>query len=193
MAIEPNKYYPKQMNGPVISAFGAAQENELADANTVINYLHGLSIETAQETELENIGRIIGYPRPLVPEGFNDENLMVLGSVPIETDVTNGLAQAGYETGGELASTQLSDTGYMGLNLYRKFLDKMAILKRYGVTIYSVNKIASIIDNDYEIGWNEAGDITLHYNSSIGYKNIWILTQLFYRIATAPQVVVTSG
>lgn len=191
--IKPNEYYPKQMNGPVISAFGAAQENELEATRAIADYLHGLSIATAQETELENIGRIIGYPRPLVPEGFNDENLMVLGSVPIEIDETNGLAAAGTEVGGELATTQLSETGYMGLNLYRKFLDKMAILKRYGITLYSVNKIASIVDNDYEIGWNEAGDITLHYNSSIGYKNIWILTQLFYRIATAPQVVVTSG
>ena len=71
MEIEPNKHYPRQMNGPVISANGMALDSRFEDANAIQDYLYDLSIATAKETELENIGRIIGYPRPIVPEGFN--------------------------------------------------------------------------------------------------------------------------
>ena len=85
MAIEANKYYPRQMNGPVISANGQAVNDEFSNAEAIEDYLYKLSIDTAQEAELENIGRIIGYLRPLVPEGFNAENLLLLGPVPIIT------------------------------------------------------------------------------------------------------------
>ena len=64
MALEACKYYPKQMNGPVISANCIAVGNETSDAQAIEDYLYGLSIATAQETERENIGRIIGYLRP---------------------------------------------------------------------------------------------------------------------------------
>ena len=181
------------MNGPVINAYAEALDDQFSDAATIADYLHGLSIATANETELENIGLSVGYPRPLVPVGFNQENLLILGTLPIETDVTNGLSSINSEMGGILSSTQPSESNYMGLNIYRQFLDKIAILKHYGITLASINEIAKLINTDYTISWDANGDIQLHYTESIGYKNIWILTQLFYRIATEPQVIITSG
>ena len=67
--IEQSKYMPKQMNGPILNAAKAGLESRLTDAQAIESYLYNLSIQTAEETELENIGKIIGYPRPLVPEG----------------------------------------------------------------------------------------------------------------------------
>lgn len=193
MAIEPNKFYPKQMNGPVISATGNSLCAEFEDAEQIQDYLYKLSIDTAQETELENIGRIIGYVRPLVPEGFNSENIMLLGTVPLAQDVDIGLATVGSSIGGELSSVVGSDTGFMSLGVYRKFLTSMAVLKRYGITLSSIDKVVSIVSQNYDISYDENKDIVVHFNENIGYKNIWILTQLFYRIATAPQVLITSG
>lgn len=193
MAIAPNKYYPRQMNGPIISALGNSECSEFSNATTIENYLYNLSINTANETELENIGRIIGYVRPLVPEGFNSENIMLLGTLPLEQDPDIGLATAGTEVGGELSSVVGSDTGFMALGTYRKFLKSMAVLKRYGITLSSIDKVVSIVDTDYTMSYNEYGDIVVNFTNNIGYKNIWILTQLFYRIATAPQVLITSG
>lgn len=193
MAITPNKYYPKQMNGPVISAVGNANCQEFDKARAIQEYLRNLSIDTAKETELENIGRIIGYIRPLVPEGFNSENIMLLGTVPLEQDPDIGLAEAGSNVGGELSSVAGTETGFMALGTYRKFLKSMAVLKRYGITLSSINKVVSVINTDFEISYDENKDIVVHFNENIGYKNIWILTQLFYRIATAPQVLITSG
>lgn len=191
--IEPNKYYPKQMNGPVISAQGQALNTEFSDAEAIENYLHGLSIDTAGETELENIGRIIGYLRPLVPEGFESENILLLGTLPLTQDEEIGLATAGTQVGGQLSTLEVSDTNFMPLGLYRKFLKAMAKLKRYGITLKSVDSIVAEISQNYTIEFDEdTKDIIVNFTENIGYKNIWILTQLFYRIATEPQVLIVA-
>lgn len=192
MALEACKYYPKQMNGPVISANCIAVGNETSDAQTIEDYLYGLSIATAQETELENIGRIIGYLRPVVPEGFDAENILLLGTLPLAQEETIGLSTVDSQVGGELSTVVLSETNYMDLGTYRKFLTSMAILKRYGVTLNSVDQIAATISKNYTIEFDEKADIVIHFQNNIGYKNLWILTQLFYRIALAPQVLISS-
>ena len=192
--IEPSKYYARQMNGPVLSANAEALDQELNDAKAIENYLYNLSIDTAKETELENIGRIVGYLRPLVPEGFDSENVLLLGNLPLVQDEEIGLSTVGSQIGGQLSTIQTSDTNYMSLGLYRKFLKAVAELKRYGITLKSVDFIASTISQNYTIEWDEdTQDIIITFNDNIGFKNIWILTQLFYRIATEPQVLVVSN
>lgn len=193
MAITPNRLYPSQMNGPVISANGMAVDAGFEDAEAIEKYLYELSIDKADETELENIGLIIGYPRPLVPEGFNSENVLLLGPLPLETDPDIGLASVENMLGGELSSIVTSETNYMGLGNYRQFLKGMAYLKRYGITLKVVDEIAATISDDYTISYTEDADILIQFNENIGFKNIWILTQLFYRIATAPQVLIQSA
>lgn len=192
MEIKPNKYYPKQMNGPIISATGNALESEFSNAQEIQNYLYKLSIDTADETELENIGKLIGYTRPLVPEGFDSENILLLGPVPLEIDPEIGLSSINTGTGGQLSSVVGSDSHFMSLGVYRKFLKSMAVLKRYGITLQSVDKIAETVSKNYSIIFDKNKDINIIYHENIGYKNIWILTQLFYRITTAPQVLVSS-
>lgn len=192
--IEPSKYYARQMNGPILSANAQALETALADAKAIEHYLYTLSLDTAQETELENIGLLIGYKRPLVPEGFDSENVLLLGPLPLTQDEDIGLGTVGSSVGGQLSTIQLSDTNYMGLGLYRKFLKGMAELKRYGVTLKSVDYIASTVSQNYDITWDEdTKDIIITFHDNIGFKNTWILTQLFYRIATEPQVLIVSA
>lgn len=193
MAIKPNRLYPRQMNGPVISAFGEVVNSRFDDAQAIEDYLYGLSIDTADDTELDNIGLLIGYPRPVVPEGFNAENILLLGTLPLQQDAMIGLAEVGTEIGGELSTLVPDETNYMNTGTYRKFLKSIAVLKRYGVTLKSVDLIAKNISLNYELNFTEDGDISIDYQEDIGFKNIWILTQLFYRIATEPQVIITSA
>ena len=191
--IEPVKYYPKQMNGPVLSAAGQALNSRFADAEEIEAYLHGLSIDTADETELENIGRIIGYLRPLVPEGFNSENVLLLGTIPLTQDENIGLSQVGTNVGGQLSTIVVSETNFMSLGTYRKFLKAVAVLKRYGITLKSIDYIVSGISTNYQILYDpDTKDIIVYFTENIGFKNLWILTQLFYRIATAPQVQIAA-
>ena len=192
MAITPNRLYPQQMNGPVISANGIAVDDRFSDAEAIQTYLHNLSIDTADDTELDSIGLLVGYPRPLVPEGFNAENIMLLGTLPLASDEEIGLSTINSRIGGELSTVVTSDTNFMSSGMYRKFLKSVAQLKRYGITLNSIDKIAATISDNYELEYDENGDITIAYGENIGFKNIWILTQLFYRIATAPQVLITA-
>lgn len=191
--IPADKYYPAQMSGAVISAFAKCRSNEFDEAKIIKRYLYNLSIDTADETELENIGRIIGYIRPLVPEGFNSENILLLGGLPLETDIKIGLATVGGNLGGQLTTIAKTETGFMDLGTYRKFLKSIAVLKRYGVTLASVDKIVSVVSKDYTINFDDNKDIVVKFEKEIGYKNIWILTQIFYRVTTSPQVLITSG
>ena len=91
--IKQSPYLPKQMNGPVVNAVLAAMDERLKNADIIEDYLYKLSILTAQETELESIGCIIGYPRPLVPVGFSQENVLILSELPQYQDLQNGLAE----------------------------------------------------------------------------------------------------
>lgn len=190
---EQQKYYPAQMNGKVINSFGNAQSARFSDAEKIQEYLHNLSIDSANETELENIGRIIGYVRPLVPQGFNAENILLLGGLPLEIDASIGLANVGSATGGTLSTVTKTETGFMDLGLYRQLLKSIAVLKRYGITLKSVDMIASVINKNYVLEFDENADIVIRYKKPIGYKNVWILTQLFYRTMTEPQVLIVSG
>lgn len=191
--IEQSKYMPKQMSGPILNAAKAGLESRLTDAQAIESYLYNLSIQTAEETELENIGKIIGYPRPLVPEGWVDESdLFLFWTLPFEQNPLIGFSEIGSEVGGKLSTVKESQTGYMSLDLYRTFLDKVAYVKRYGVTLYAVDQIARLIDKDYTIAWNENQDIEVTFERYIGFRNLWILSQLFLRIATSPQVIIYS-
>ena len=190
--IEQSPYFPKQMNGAVVNGVMAGLENELAEANSIIDYLYSLSIATAQETELENIGLIVGYPRPLVPEGFEQENLFIFTNLPMQQDNTIGFSDISSDVGGRLSSLEASQTNYMSLSMYRKFLDKIAYIKRYGITLYSVDMIAKLITDNYTLTYNENKDLVINFGENIGYKNVWVLTNLFYRLATSPQVIIMN-
>lgn len=191
--IKQSPYLPKQMNGPVINSIMAGLDAELEAADKIEKYLHDLSINTAQEDELESIGCIVGFPRPLVPEGFSGDNVLILTSLPHFQDASIGLSSVGSEIGGRFTSNRSSETDYMDLGLYRSLLDKVAYIKRYGVTLYSIDKIARLVDDAYEIYWNEDKDIVIDFQHNIGFKNVWVLTQLFYRLSTSPQVIIQSA
>ena len=192
--IKQGEYLPKQMNGPVVNAFYNAVKNEFSSADAVISYLQKLSLDTAQETELENLGLIIGYPRPLVPASFTAENtLLLLGSIPIEYDLAHGLSTLDSSIGGEFTSENAKSSLYLNLGTYRQILKKVAIIKRRGITLKSIDEIASTFSQDYTITWDTENDVNVHFTKSIGYVNVWILTQIFYRIATEPQVSISSG
>lgn len=191
--INQSKYLPKQMNGPVVNSVMAALEDRLRDSKAIEDYLYSLSIETAQETELENIGRIVGYPRPLVPIGFEQENVFLFTQLPFYQDAEIGLSQVSGEVGGRLTGQDASETNYMNLGLYRKFLDKVAYIKRYGVTLYSVDRIAKLIDDDYTVEYNEDKDIVVTFAHSIGFQNLWILSTLFLKLATSPQIFIQTA
>lgn len=186
-----SKYLPRQMTGNVINGTLQVFDTELNNANSICDYLRGLSIRTAQETELESIGRILGYPRPLVPEGFEQENVFLFTGF-LETDLSIGFSAVESDVGGHFVSTGVSESNYMSIGLYRKLLDKIAFIKRYGITLYSIDSLAATVSSNYTITYDEHSDIVITYAESIGFKNLWVLTNLFTKLTTLPQVTIIS-
>ena len=186
--IPQSKYVPRQMNGPIINAYAAAQEAESTEAQAITDYLHDLTLNNEQETELENIGRLIGFPRPIVPEGFNSSDIFLFTVPPVEINPEIGFSDL-TGPGGMLVSTDDDPQGTkIDLGLYRKVLKVIARIKRYGVTIKNIDDIVSEFSTDYTISWEDDHDIRVFFNTSIGYKNLWVLTQVFGRVCTQPQV-----
>ena len=72
----------------------------------------------------------------------------------------------------------------------------MAIRKRKTQANYiKVNETFELIEGDAIViidRMTGTYSITIEFEENIGYKNIWILTQLFYRIATEPQVLISA-
>lgn len=113
---------------------------------------------------------------------------------PIESEIDIGFSTVGEDIGGHLTTAKPTLNSYkMETGLYRKFLERIAIIKRYGITIKSVDLIASLISKNYKIYFNEDSDIVISYKNQIGFKNLWILTSLFYRFSTIPQVLVFTN
>ncbi len=190
--IEHHKYLPSQFTGPLLNSFAHAVEAEFMDAKTIENYLKNISINTAEEEELENIGLLIGFPRPLVPDTFTLENILILGTLPLGYDTESGLSEINSQVGGELSTIKVESGNYLALGSYRKLLKNVAYIKRYGITLKAVDAIAQSVDSNYSISFDENNDIKIVYERSIGYKNVWLLTNLFYRFATEPQVLISS-
>ena len=69
----------------------------------------------------------------------------------------------------------------------------MARIKAQGLTLENIDKIAALVNSAYTLEWTPEGDVTIHYSEQIGFARVYVLSQLFYRIATAPQVLVTAG
>lgn len=191
--IELDPRLPKQMNGPVINAFMQTLGEKLVPADEIAAYLYSLSIDTAQEKDLENIGMLVGYPRPLMPAGFSDENTLILGTLPLSIDSSVGLADYLTMLGGELVGAEQLISEYMSLPTYRRVLKYIAMIKANGLTLEVIDKIASLVNEDYTIGWNSSKDVTIHFTEQIGFARVWVLSQLFYRVATSPQVIITAG
>lgn len=181
------------MNGPVINAFAQALSEEFNSAAEITKYLHDLTIDNAKETELENIGLLIGYPRPLVPDGFNTDGQFTFGTPPLQTDPELGFGDVNSEVGGVLATVETNDNLYLSLGNFRNILKKVAIIKRSGITIESVCEIAAAISENFTVSWDENHDININYNQQIGYRSVWLLSNLFYRFCSQPQVIINSG
>lgn len=191
--INQDKGLPRQMNGPVINSMLASMDRAIGPSAEIADYLYGLSLATAQEAELENIGKLIGYPRPLMPAGFSEENTFVLGTLPLSQDQSQGLSAVGTMLGGELVGYDDLQSVKMNLGQYRQALQIMARIKARGLTLKSIDEIAALTSNNYTISWDGHGDITVAFSDPIGFARVWILSQLFYKVSTAPQILVTAA
>jgi hypothetical protein len=75
-----NSYLNKQLNGAYPQATIDGIENSFKASDTLINYIYNIDIDSAAEVEIEAIGKLIGFPRPLIPNEYLTNNSLVFYS-----------------------------------------------------------------------------------------------------------------
>ena len=188
-----NTYIGSQFSGPVIQAMMDAILGSFQDTDDLVNYWKDLDLATAVGGELDFMGALAGFPRPLVPETFYPGTFEFGDSASFpHFDTTKGLGDSTTPGVGGILGSAISQP--MDDANFRLLIPIAAILKYYGLTIYSVDLLAHWTGVPYTIGFTDGNDedILLTFATEISTVQIWILTTLFDKYATEPTVVIVN-
>lgn len=195
-------YISKQFAGPIIQGFSDAIEDFF---NTkfmpTINYFMLLSIDSANEKHTEMIGKLLGFPRPLVQsELFDTTKLRFTVSYYHDEDIGFALTygSAGTVNGGILGEVSASSTtAYMDIPTYKSIL-KIIAKARYNNERKSISLIDAVChavaqEHPYTIEWVDSNkNILITFTTLRAYSVYvigYILTALF---DTMPSIVVVK-
>jgi hypothetical protein len=189
-----------QFSGPVIQAvIDGLQESHDAQL-PLFGYWSTLAIATASSSDgtLDFIGELAGFPRPLVPMEFFSLNMFHLSESALweQKSSLTGLGSVYFPgLGGQLGSVFPSALYQMPDGWYRALIPMAAQLKYYGLTLYTIDLLASFSGTTYLITF-DAGvgpDITLTFDTDVGFPTMWLLQELFDKYATGTQIDVVNG
>lgn len=151
-----NPYLALQFSGPVVQAVadGILQSHEAI--LPLLEYWRDLSISTAHDTDdtLNFVGELVGFPRPLASEDFFSGNVFHFGSAATWETVDDaiGLGTVSDLTiGGVLTSAFPGTTSVLPADWYRELLPLVALVKYYGLTIETLDKLAQWAYSTYTI------------------------------------------
>jgi hypothetical protein len=197
-----NAYLAPQFSGALVQAvidgIQASHDAQLP----LLDYWRDLSLSTATGADgtLDFIGCLAGYPRPIVPSTFYSANVLTLSQAALypQQSILTGLGSVYFPgIGGMLTSVFAAASATISDSWYQALIPLAAQIKYYGLTIYTVDLIASFVTGvNYTIAFNNGGagpDINLTFATDIGYQRFWILEQIFAKYATSVQVNVVNG
>jgi hypothetical protein len=186
MPIPINPYLATQFSGPCIQSCAGGIQASFDAMSPLISYWTLLSLSTATGPELDFMGALAGFPRPNVPSQFVSLNMFTLGTAGgWETlDSTHGLGDSSNPSvGGQLGSSQGMINNPMPDSWYRVMIPLMAILKYYGITLFSVDQLVGTVaisqGTTYVLSYVANGDINCTLAVDISYPPLWILQQAF--------------
>lgn len=195
-------YISKQFAGPIIQGFSNAVEDFF---NTkfmpTINYFMSLSIDSANEKHTEMIGKLLGFPRPLVQgDIFDTTKLRFTVSYYHDEDIGFALTygSAGTTDGGILSEVSaLSTTVYMDLPTYKSILKIIAKARnnnaRKSISLIDAVCHAVAQEHTYTIEWVDSNkNILITFTTLRAYSVYiigYILTALF---DTMPSIIVVK-
>ncbi len=195
-------YISKQFAGPIIQGFSNAVEDFF---NTkfmpTINYFMSLSIDSANEKHTEMIGKLLGFPRPLVQKDLFDTTKLRF-TVSYYHDEDTGFAltygSAGTADGGILSEVSaLSTTVYMDLPTYKSILKIIAKARnnnaRKSISLIDAVCHAVAQEHPYTIEWVDSNkNILITFTTLRAYSVYiigYILTALF---DTMPSIIIVK-
>lgn len=193
-------YISKQFAGPMIQGFSNAIESFF---NTkfmpTINYFMTLSLGSANEAHTEMIGKLLGFPRPLIQKELLDATLLKFTvSYYHNEDIGFALTygSAGTTVGGSLGSIEAaSTTVYIELSTYKSILSILA-RARYNNKSRSLSLIDSICheiaqDKLYTITWTDSNKNILITFTDLKAYSVYVIGYILNALYnTMPSIVV---
>lgn len=187
-----NDYLWKQLNGVYAQSTLDGCQNSYTATNELTSYLYNLNIDNASEKELENIGRLIGYVRPYVPDEFLSTNSLLFFATteePVFSTLHGFSSVDDLLTGGKFTSVN-SNLSKLPLDIYRSVLKRIADIKYNGLSIFSLDKLIAIANVDYTFTYNVDHDIVVSVENTINIIYIYIFQQVFELFASQPQIII---
>lgn len=193
----------KQFTGPVVQAVIQGLQAAIDEPKALEQYWSTLSILTAQDVDgtLNYVGALSGFPRPLVSNVFFSTFLLILTDAALWTpgliDLTYGLSDAALwptGPGGELDSAIPAVTNIMPAAWYRQLLPTFATAKRGGLTISSVDALASWANTQgggtgYRLVWDQFDNVAVIFTTFIDPRALSVVNMIAADLETLPLVV----
>lgn len=171
----------RQLSGPLISTVVDGVSYQINRMVPYLNYLKSISLDTALDTDLETIGFIIGFIRPLVPNEVILEKLFKFSNylvAPSFSETGFGAVDGSIQGGNFSELGEVLDTNKLPLTQYRFLLKAVARLKWNKLSLVSVDKVCKLFHTDYDITFLTSHDILIVFKDSVTGTKI-SLTNLY--------------
>jgi hypothetical protein len=207
-----SKYLNYHFSGDVCQSVEQGVEGSYNATLTLTNYLANLSIDNAQEKELENIGLWIGYPRPYIPSEFLTTNAFLFDSlssrtalpalpaaIPMSLDhhiysPLHGFSGLDAPLDGGRFTSVLNTETKLPLDIYRAILKVIAFIKWHGWTMEALDKMFYLAGLSYTFSWDSLNDVVVTFTplDTINPIYIYIFGQIIAMFETLPRINIIS-
>jgi hypothetical protein len=187
-----NEFLLKRLNGPVSQATIDGMKLSFDAAKELTAYMYTVNIDTAYEKELEEIGKLIGFPRPFVPNEYLTDNQFIFfdDSDTVTIDYDHGFSDLDFpEIGGRFTDID-QNLVKLPLDVYRPLLKKFAYIKYNGFSISTLDNLMSLTGDSYAISWNANHDIEVTFTPALSSIYVYVYELIFNIFCTNPTVII---
>ena len=174
-------YLAKQLSGPIIDTIFQGISWGLNKPVDYLYYASTLSIDTALDLDIGEIGKLIGFTRPLIPNEVILEGLFRFSSyLSAPTFSSAGFSNLdGSVDGGNFSQLGLVlDSNLMPLSYYRKVLKSVAKIKWSKLSLLAIDEVCNLLGADYTVAYHANHDIIITF-ANISLTNLYLASMVF--------------
>jgi hypothetical protein len=171
------RYLAYQLSGPIANAVEDAAKARFSPSDIELEYMHDLSIDTAEADVLYDIGLLAGIPWPICPVGTYDTNRFTMdaasGSPHYSAQL--GFGSVSSLTGGIFSSVAADVSIRIPIGQYRQIAKIVAAVRRTNLTLKAVDDLVCVFTTNYTLSWDAHYDLTFTFLPHIDTGTLYTL------------------
>jgi hypothetical protein len=174
-------YLAKQLSGPIIDTVFQGVSWGFNKPVDYLEYAATISIDSAVDQDIEEIGKLIGFIRPLIPNEVILEGLFRFSSyISAPTFSATGFSDVtGSVDGGNFSQLGLVlDSNLMPLSYYKKVLKSIAKIKWSKLSMLAIDEVCNLLGAGYVVTYHANHDIIITF-SDISLTNLYLASMVF--------------